>query len=544
MRPGESSRERLITWAMYLLTIGASAVVLYDSIFWNFGYDQGTFAYGGSAILKGARPYLDFWDIKPPNIFYIYALAFKLFGESVQAIRIFDYLNALLTISLIWLLSLRLFSSSSRGASPQREMKSNGLWWTRLVGMFAAFSYVLCYLNQGFQDTAQAETYALPLLLGAALIVLPRNGQAPGRLSLVISGALIGITCFFKFPLGLFILLPVAICLLQYRRWSAKLISLGFLTVGLLLALGAQMLLLLPGGQLQELWKITREATLAYSRNNFSGSFSVFHNARTAVQMFVGLWLVLGGVGCIVLLWRSDSHRRRNLMLPIGLLIIGAFIGLIIVQLQNKGYTYHYQVMLPWVAILIGVGMATLAFKLQPSGKWKRVGSAVGLAILLFIGTLWSGEKALKQSLRPSEVVQMEGANGYIAGDALSNYVLAKTAPSDHMFIFGFEPYVYWITGRKPATRFLNTIHFKPTYVAADLRHELIDSLTQHPPALIFVEMGDHYTSQGDSFDDSHSTIQKRYPEISELLSTKYLLADTVNDVLAYLLISNQHSVH
>ncbi len=97
------------TRKLLLLTLAASAILLAPTIYWPFDYDQGTFAYGGWALLHGQRPYIDFWDIKPPNIFYTYAAAFALFGNSVRAIRIFDYLNALLTIGLLFVLATRLW---------------------------------------------------------------------------------------------------------------------------------------------------------------------------------------------------------------------------------------------------------------------------------------------------------------------------------------------------------------------------------------------------------------------------------------------------
>ncbi len=525
MSPRESSRERLITWAIFLGALLLCGLLLSVELQWNFGYDQGTFAYGGSAILKGARTYIDFWDIKPPNIFYTYALAFELFGESVAALRLFDFLCTLLTLSLIWFVTFGLFEKFSRP-----EIKN--MWWVRLAAVFAMFAYSLSYLNQGFQDTAQCETFSLPLLLGSAMLVLSTSARVHWS-RLFLSGALIGVSCFYKYPFGLFILLPLTIIWLRQTECKERLISSLFVCAGLFVALLIQAILLLPNEELQELWKITQQATLSYNRNNFSGTFTIFNNLRTSVQMFVGLWLALGAIGLLLLLWSSEKAKRRALLRPLSVLCVGAVIGFLIVQMQNKGYKYHYQVLLPWVVILIGAGMATLAIAVRVKKPVPRVVVFALLLIGLFLGTLWSGQAALKDSLTPSENGSTSSFT-YIAGDHLTNYVLAHSRPIDRIFIFGFQPYVYWYTHRKPATRFLNTIHFKPSYVAPELRKELIDSLRQDPPLLFFVETGDHYTSQGDSFDDSRTTITKRYPAIDSLLSTRYRLADTVDDILAY----------
>src|SRR5438034_5994313 len=103
--------QRISTRVLFVVLVGA-AILLFPTIYWPFDYDQGTFAYGGSAILRGEKPYIDFWDIKPPNIFYEYAIAFTLFGKSVLAIRLYDYLNALLTIALLFLLGTRLWKNT------------------------------------------------------------------------------------------------------------------------------------------------------------------------------------------------------------------------------------------------------------------------------------------------------------------------------------------------------------------------------------------------------------------------------------------------
>jgi hypothetical protein len=365
-------------------------------------------------------------------------------------------------------------------------------------------------------------------LLGSLLLVLPGK-KVPSRIALFLSGGLIGVSCFFKFPFGLFILLPL---LAAYQRGEEKWKSMIFILAGLATTIVIQALILLPSGELSEMWKIIHQATLSYNRNNFSGSFGIIQNLRTAVQMFHGFWLACGAVGCLMLFLGSSAARKRLLRTPLSLLFLGCIVALAIVQLQNKGYAYHYQILIPWVAVLTGIGMATLEQSFPAPGKLRKYLSPIGAFVLLLVGTLLFGHKALRDTTTPSELDRV--STHYIGGDDLSNYVLAHSDTNARIFIFGFQPYVYWNTHRAPANRFLNTIHFKPTYVNEELRQELITSLTKSPPSLLFVETGDHYTSQGDSFDDSRTTIRERYPEIERLLQTRYTLADTVGDILAY----------
>jgi hypothetical protein len=158
---------------------------------------------------------------------------------------------------------------------------------------------------------------------------------------------------------------------------------------------------------------------------------------------------------------------------------------------------------------------------------------------LLLIGSyVWTSPSTLQP--RVQDFIDVANGtkqpNSYIEGNALANYVVQHTRPGDSIFIFGFHPYIYWRTDRSPANRFLNTIHFKPSYVESEVRTELVSSLVQHPPQLLLVETEDRYTSQGDSFDDSRTTIRNRYPEIEALLQTAYDSSAMINDVIAYTL--------
>jgi hypothetical protein len=216
---------------------------------------------------------------------------------------------------------------------------------------------------------------------------------------------------------------------------------------------------------------------------------------------------------------------------------LGVVLAFLAVQAQNKGYAYHYSILLPWMDVLVGAGIAHFARTLRKLDTLPRGTNAFFVAIVLFLGSyLWTS----RSKLAPAAFEFTEVASGkqplkdYIASDTLVDYVRQTTAPSDRIFIFGFQPYVYWKSERRPATKYLNTIHFKPSYVSQQDRTALISALLAKPPELFLVETEDHYTSQGDSYDDSRTTIRKRYPEIEQLLAERYEVRDTLQAVIAY----------
>ena len=499
----------------------ASALLLFPTIFWPFDYDQGTFAYGGWAVLHGLRPYIDFWDIKPPNIFYTYAAAFALFGNTVRAVRLFDYLNALLTIALLYRLATRLWKDS------QIQM---------LAAVFGSLAFIVQYYIFGHWDTAQTETYSLPLLIGAALCVIPSAPVSDRRIYIrsAIAGMLLGISFYFKYPNGIFLPL-IAAAVLLYIPKLLRIRSLFCLLAGFAAWIALESGYLALNHELLPLWRVTTSETASYVTTNYSGSFTIFNNLRASSQAIDLTWIILGGIGCIAWIFyrKTRGHRTVDTLKPLVWSLFGVVLALIAVQAGNKGYKYHYAVALPWADLLIGYGIAWLIVMVPKRIRLPQWGVVTITFILLSTISYFVTSSYQLQS-RSAELLRIasgnEPANGYIATDSLSNYVVQHSRPTDRIFIFGFQPYVYWKSGRTPATKFLNTIHFKPTTVPKAERDELVSSLLQNPPELFLVEVGDHYTSQGNTNQDSQTTIQLRYPELQQLLLEKYWPIDTFHN--------------
>ncbi|MDP4198904.1 MAG: glycosyltransferase family 39 protein [Bacteroidota bacterium] len=514
-------------WAL-LFTVGVAALLLLPTIYWPFDYDQGTFAYGGSAILHGQRPYLDFWDIKPPNVFYTYATAFALFGKSVRAIRIFDYLNALLCIALVFLLATRFWKNTP---------------WRHVSAVMASVAFLLQYYIFGHWDTAQAETYSVPFLLLAVLLVLPQRTISETRglwLRATLAGVCIGITFYFKYPSALFLILAAAVVWThsgdeRQLRWK----GITWMLTGFAIAIGAESLYLVANGELLPLWQITTSATSTYVSNNYSGSFTAITNLRTSFHALDIAWFVAAMLGWIYWAFDRDSRAKhtREEYLSLMLLVFGCLIAYIIVQAQNKGFTYHYAVLLPWADLLVGAGIGHIGQLLSKRDTLPVWANATVLAILLcLLSYAWTSRADLHTRAHEfGAMVRGETPpNGYVAGDSLTNFVLANTKPSDRIFIFGFAPYVYWKSGRQPANEYLNTIHFKPIGAPKHERDELVTSLIRNPPELFLVETADRYTSQGNTNDDSRTTIALRYPELEQLLQDRYVARDTIQSTIAY----------
>lgn len=150
----------LAAFAFLLLRIGRPPVV----------YDEGLILAGADRILLGEVPFRDFWNTHPPGQIWILAGLFRLFGESMVVLRVYD---AAVKAGL----ALALFAWAGRLA-PRRGA---------LVAFAAAILWLEFYGSFGFGYTAFP---ALLFGLASLGLVVARAGAARApRARLWIAGA-------------------------------------------------------------------------------------------------------------------------------------------------------------------------------------------------------------------------------------------------------------------------------------------------------------------------------------------------------------------
>src|SRR5437870_4534200 len=92
----------LFSEKFFWIAIVSGAIIYLPSLVWTLGHDQQLFAETGSLLIQHKQLYSEIWDIKPPNIHYVYAIAQLVFTRSEFAIRFADYLSFLVSLVLIY----------------------------------------------------------------------------------------------------------------------------------------------------------------------------------------------------------------------------------------------------------------------------------------------------------------------------------------------------------------------------------------------------------------------------------------------------------
>ncbi len=511
---GSGARRAAVALHVALL-LGAGAAMLAPLLTYPMGRDQGVFAAVADVIQRGGVPYKDAWDVKPPGIFYLFWLSFRLFGRSEMAPRLLDLVWTLATAVAVWALGRRLLSS-----------------W---AGVAAGLLFVLRYITHDYYwHTTQCDGFAsLPLALAAlAVVSAEQRKSAPWA---ALAGALVALAMVFKFTLGLFLALPLAALAASggeaARARAGRAAAYVGGCLGVVALVGG---LIWRAGALPDMVETVFVWNSRYARLQVPGllhqsalpEIARFLMGDPARLLFpVGLLAVMGAVDLIA---RPGSGRLRWLGPAWAATMVAH------VWVQGRYYSYHWLPALPPLALLAGQGLRTAAFLLGkvPGRRLARALPAVALLSLCgFLGfAYWNFLRFPLRRLagRISRETYLRGFDRAIRSDfslladrEMAAWVTERTQPNTPIYIWGFEPLVYFLADRPPASRFLYNIPLVAHWSPPAWRDELIRELEEKRPPYILVVRGDPQPWMTGRWDDSAAQLAT-YPELRRLLVERY----------------------
>ena len=176
------------------------------SLWAPFDGDQALFYVTGQKILAGEILYTDAVDLKPPLIYFIYAGAIAIFGESVIAVRLVELV---IQFVVVWVL-----------VQSVRRVSRNDL-----LSALAGVCYAALYFGLPYSSRGQVEGFAcLPIAL--IVLALSKSGRGLRGRTLLSVGLLIGILVILKSTF--LALLPTIVLLFLFdsdvtlKRWFRR----------------------------------------------------------------------------------------------------------------------------------------------------------------------------------------------------------------------------------------------------------------------------------------------------------------------------------
>lgn len=489
--------------ALLLLITGIALPILT----YPLGRDQGEFATIARGILNGRVPYTELWNPKPPAIFYIYAAAILLFGQSSAAIRALD------------LLIVPLICAALYGIGARLE--------TRVVGLWSALIFAVFYFTESFWTLTQNDGIVLlPMTLAAFCLLLtgfdePHPGGSVNlraRALAFCSGALCAYAFWFKYPFAVFgVALLLADALVRRPRLS---IIVAF-TAGGALLMAAAVLLLIGQGAWEELL-LSARVTSQYTALTFNWD-DISQLMQTAIGFRWSQWgllLLLAASWFVVRRWGGAVSRLWLLVL------IWLLSGLIIMLAQAKGYDYHWLPMLPPLSLLAADALRRVLLRLEQFGISARLSALIAGALLLAIMTLsiWPNAWPYLTGQETQSRYYSRFVGGELRADesqAVIDYLRARTTPGDSLYIWGFRPEVYFLSGLNPATRFIFQFPLVGEWYPRQWQDENVETLWAALPPYVLVLQVDYMPWVTGSHDDSNTLLQ-RYTELNNWLIFNY----------------------
>jgi hypothetical protein len=427
---------------------------------------------------------------------------------------------------------------------------------SRSAGFLAAALAVLAHAQLDFWHTAQPESFGGFLTVLALVIAArPDDEPAPDRRRVFLAGALFGLTGLLKPPLAGG---AVFLCLYLARR------DLRSATTGasarerlriaarpaLQMALGGAApialcaLWFLSRGALRDLHQVLFVFTPHYTKLGWEGA--------TVGGMFYWSfieWLTCYcsalSIGALCALGFGAGEREKPFLLMVTGIIAIHLVG---VTMQAKFFPYHYGATWPLTALVAGYGFDRLRRRLETRG-------AIGLVAFVLIVTAScfgrSGTKDTEDSFmtrcKKRVSILLGGLHDQAALDDLATIadvnagtnrrvaaILHDRVPADRpIFVWGFEPVIYDLSGRRPASRFLYNVPQRVGWAKGPMRETLLRELAERPPAAVVVEHRDVFPMVTGDAIDSADTLYDFWDFYVFL--QKYRLLEKVGDLDVYI---------
>ncbi|HEX2674822.1 MAG TPA: glycosyltransferase family 39 protein [Polyangiaceae bacterium] len=518
-----------LSWVAWLVI----ALCAIQILTFSFGRDQSIYALVGDGVLHGKMPYRDLWDFKPPGIFLVYALAQGLFGRGMVAIRLLEVLGMIGSVFGFMRLAETFFERRQAG----------------LVGGAVA---ALIQAELEFWHTAQPEVFGGYLTLAALLVATSAPHPRRRIWTWVITGVLFGLAFLFKPPLGggAFVCGAYLAKREQQRTDSTPRALLTMVVVGASAAL--PILLCAAWFGLRGAWPALRwtlaEFTPGYTALGWQdrqAAGMLYYALEEAFFKFSAL--AAAGVIAMAAITPLHSREREGTYLVLGIIAI-QIAG---VAMQGKFFPYHYTATLQLIAFLAGLGLYKL---------WRRcMGGGFGgaLAFMSFVAVVTSMRTAsrdLPQDYSERALMRLGYAfrmGPYKTRDAIDrdlSYVAdfnlaadrdvalevrSRTRSEDPIFVWGFEPAIYWFSERTPSSRFIYDVPQRSEWQKGYARRELLRDLHSRVPALVIVQHNDVFPSVTGHVLDSHDELPG-FPELAGFIENGYQFVKRIEDFDIY----------
>lgn len=454
----ENKKDFICLFAIILLFAALRFPTLYEP----FGRDQGIFATIASGLLEGKIPYRDLWDHKPPGIYFLYALAFKVLGREMRSISLLDGLYTLFTLLFFFKLAKELFN--------------------RRVAYLSTFLFTILTSGiffVGWWGRGQPEVFLLLPLLGMIDLLKPVSVKERPSFFLLCAGILGGIAFSLKstiFPLfflfSFFLLIENGI---NSRAIEKGILKILLFSLGMIIALLPFVIFFWAHGALDDaIYSIVTFNLTAHINHPYNLDFltKLRGNFNVIGTKIPFLWATVFILACYGFVQLYKEERRKR-----ALLILWSIGTILSICMGWWLFYYHFVILIPPLTLLTSYGFFQLFDRLPSQGR-KAHQMIRSLILYLFIpfllleflfayyhsyvstgiiSALIGVEKVNAEEIYSRYRVQEYTITDFSFREdyRLAHYLKAHTNEGEKIFIWGWESLVYFLSEIEPTSRFI-----------------------------------------------------------------------------------------
>jgi len=505
-----------------LVVLFAGAVIGSVSLTYPFGRDQAIYAYAGKLLLEGKMNYLYVFDLKPPGIHFLFAFIQFVSGESMFNARIFDICWQVMTAFIIMIIAFRYTKE-------------------KYLSLLSAVIYLFLYFRQDYWHTMQTDG-SLNLLFAVSVLLLLSGHDRHSFLKMFFAGAIFAAALLFKYTIISFLPLLFIIILLDKKNlFSLRVKNVLVYSAGLVVTGALVILLYYYTGALNAFWDIQFTQTPLYTKIAYETETKGYI-ASQLIKLFT--YSVYSPLIILSLIAFVFVILKRKLEFPNLLLFAWIFSSLFSLIIQWKFYYYHFLVIIPSFAIgaVYGLSFIKDLFR-NKTGIYRLVMSLflIGFSVFAIKPYLQSYPILFSFLSGKENLESVYVKNGFtsdsvfMVGKTLKAAEIVKneTGIEDGIFVWGFDPLIYYLSGRKCVSRFIYNFPLLWKGENASFKREFLSEIEKKNPRMIIVAANDPLFFISGYEEDSKKLL-KRFPEFDSFLNSKYVYKSNAGDYEVY----------
>ncbi len=428
--------------------------------------DEGDYAMFGKWLLTGAKPYVDFYEMKPPGLFLAYALVVKFFGYNYMSLQ-----SGFSFIFAVTLLFSYLFFKKFIG-------RSTAMAVLPVYGLLLLDPYV-----SGF--TIQAEFLVLCFAVtGFYLLIV--GSEKNNLLLLILSGMFLGFSVLIK-QAGVFYCFFGALFLF-FDWWNKRnlrklIFDLSAFFIGGIIPAVTVIIWLQMRGVSKEafFWIIEYPGKYYLSNQSFGAGMDLlkmFGGNIITFQPFFS-FLAIAGLVCG---WFVKIPKEKKI-LCYSLLILS---GLTVVP-GLRFMTHYWILFMPGVAVSIAL---TYKFLEQLVSNVKPMRTVLAVAFVIIPAAhLFSNDSYYLRPDFDDILHHAYGSNPFPELLKIGDYLKQNMKSDDQIFVAGSEPQLYLYTNSLGVSRhnFINFINAKTPFAKQWQEEAIRDVETKKPRYIVLV---------------------------------------------------------